>query len=52
MGLMTTDASTQLPFFSRVQTNDTARVDLLNHNVKNIPGPLQKCSVTVFHNRP
>ena len=52
MDLMATDASTQLPSYSRNQTNGTAGVDVLNHNVSNIPGPLQKCLAPVSHNRP
>ena len=43
--MMATDAPTQLIFYSRLQTNGTARVDVLNHNVSNIPGYFP-------HNRP
>ena len=52
MDFMATDAPTQLPFYSRLQTNGTAGIDVLTHNVSNIPGLLQKCLTTVSHNRP
>ena len=45
MDLMATDAPTQLLLYSRLQTNGTARVDVLTHNVSNIPGYFT-------HNRP
>ena len=45
MDLMATDVPTQLLFYSRLQTNGTAGLDVLNHNVSNIPGYFS-------HNRP
>ena len=45
MDLMATYAPTQLLLHSRLQTNGTAGVDVLNHNVSNIPGYFP-------HNRP
>ena len=38
MDLIATKAPTQLLFYSRLQTNGTAGVDVLKRNVSNIPG--------------
>ena len=49
MDFMVTDAPTQLPFYSRLQTNDTAGVSVLSHIVSNVPGPPQKCLANASH---
>ena len=38
MDLMAIDAPAQLLFHSRLQTNGTAGVGVLNYNASNIPG--------------